>query len=77
MLIKAFLKKEEFVKIVVERGLTNKAIYDGAGISNVTFWKLSEGMGVRIDVAKKITDFLGLDFEDLFTIEVKKSKNAK
>ena len=52
-------------------------IYDGAGISNVTFWKLSEGMGVRIDVAKKITDFLGLDFEDLFTVRVKRSKKSK
>ena len=77
MLIKAFLKKEEFVKTVIAKGLTNKMIYDGAGISNVTFWKLSEGMGVRIDVAKKITDFLGLDFEDIFTVKVKKSKNAK
>lgn len=77
MLIKAFLKKEEFVKTVIAKGLTNKMIYEGAGISNVTFWKLSEGMGVRIDVAKKITDFLGLDFEDLFTVKVKKSKNAK
>ena len=77
MLIKAYLKKEEFVKTVIAKGLTNKMIYDGAGISNVTFWKLSEGMGVRIDVAKKITDFLGLDFEDLFTVKVKKSKNSK
>lgn len=77
MLIKAYLKKKEFIKMVISKGLTNKMIYDGAGISNVTFWKLSEGMGVRIDVAKKISNFLGLDFEDLFTIEVKKSKNAK
>lgn len=77
MLIKAFLKKEEFVKIATAKGLTNKAIYDGAGISNVTFWKLGEGTGVRIDVAKKITDFLGLEVEDLFTIEIKRSKDAK
>lgn len=77
MLIKAFLKKEEFVKTIISKGLTNKMIYDGAGISNVTFWKLSEGMGVRIDVAKKITDFLGLDFEDLFTVRVKRSKKSK
>lgn len=77
MLIKAFLKKEEFVKTIISKGLTNKMIYDGAGISNVTFWKLSEGMGVRIDVAKKITDFLGLDFEDLFTVRAKRSKKSK
>ena len=77
MLIKAFLKKEEFVKTIINKGLTNKMIYDGADISNVTFWKLSEGMGVRIDVAKKITDFLGLDFEDLFTVRVKRSKKSK
>ena len=76
-MIKAFLKKEEFVKAVIAKGLTNKKIYNGAGISNVTFWKLREGMGVRIDVAKKVCDFLGLDFEDLFTVEVKRSKNAK
>ena len=77
MLIKAFLKKEEFVKTIINKGLTNKMIYDGAGISNVTFWKLSEGMGVRIDVAKKISNFLGLDFEDLFTVRVKRSKKSK
>ena len=77
MLIKAYLKKEELVKIAIAKGLTNKAIYDGAGISNVTFWKLSEGMGVRVDVAKKIADFLGLKVEDLFNIRVKKSKNSK
>ena len=77
MLIKAYLKKEEFIKTVISKGLTNKMIYDGAGISNVTFWKVREGMGVRIYVAKKITDFLGLDFEDLFTVKVKKSKNSK
>lgn len=77
MLIKAYLKKEELIKIAIAKGLTSKAIYDGAGISNVTFWKLSKGMGVRIDVAKKITDFLGLKAEDIFTIEVKKSKNEK
>ena len=77
MLIKAYLKKEKLIEMVIERGFTNKMIYDGAGISNVTFWKLSEGMGVRIDVAKKITNFLGIEFEDLFTVKVKRSKNSK
>lgn len=77
MLIKAYLKKEDFLKTVISKGLTNKSIYDGAGVSNVTFWKLCKGIGVRIDAAKKIADFLGLKVEDIFAIRVEKSKNAK
>ena len=77
MLIKAFFFFDEFVKTIINKGLTNNMIYDGGCISIVTSSKLSEGMGVRIDVAKKITDFLGLDFEDLFTVRVKRSKKSK